>query len=139
MNLPLSIPNAPVDEAINLYDRRGEEDASDFGVGGTRVFSRIDRISWATEDSPALLVGTTSDWRLLPTLMDGSEVVTLGRYMPALMSVSDLPNILVRARGGEDKWWDPALPALLALVKASWWELAEGSTSWLSLVDMDTP
>jgi hypothetical protein len=134
-NLPSSISNKLIDEAIELFDRRSEEGSGDFGVGGSRVFSQIDSISSTREESPALLVAATDDWQLLPTLVGDSEVNSLGHYIPRVMSVSDLPMILTRARGGEAKWWDPALPALLALVKATWRDLSEGSTGgWLSLV-----
>jgi hypothetical protein len=139
MNFPSSIPNAKIDEAVRLFDQRVIEDTSDFGVAGTRVFSPIGRTAAATGGSPVLLVETVNDWHQLPTLIgplrDGHEVMTMGRYTPTLMSVSDLPSILARARGGDDQWWEPALPALLALLKAAWWALYEASDNgWLSLV-----
>jgi hypothetical protein len=86
-----------------------------------------------------MCVRQNDDWQVLPTwrgpLKGGKPIRVFGRFVPALMSISDLPIVLTRARGGDDQWWDPALPALLALLQGITWYLTyETDNGWISLV-----
>lgn len=136
--LPESVSDPDLDDAIQLYDQRWEADLETALPAGTDVltFPVSDTESW-----PLLMAGTM---RRTPgrqvalgwegPLIGRNLINVQGRYGPAWMTVERLAGLAALGRGQATQWWDPALPSLIAFLRAlSFDVIMRSSTAGLNL------
>ncbi|MEI5519862.1 hypothetical protein WB401_30735 [Streptomyces brasiliscabiei] len=132
--LPIGVPTPHLEEAIALYDQR----VAVFGAGllgaGTQVLSEEHH---KDDPLPVIAVAPLSAWQGLPswqgTPADGTPVVVWGRFAPRGLSLGQLRDLLALSNP-HAAWWQPQLPALVALLQAlSLYLLRHTTHGWLSL------
>ncbi|MEU4699818.1 hypothetical protein [Nonomuraea dietziae] len=135
-DLPADVANAPVHDAIKLYDQRACAHPSGLTSPGTLMLSR----DWRDGDPlPIFFVSPLRAWDMLPTwqgaLYRGTPMTTRGRFAPHLMSLREVRAVLAQASSHSIRWWEPELPAIIALLQAlSYYLIHYTSVGWLSLV-----
>ncbi|MFI7632295.1 hypothetical protein [Microbispora rosea] len=135
-DLPTDVANAPVHDAIKLYDQRVCAHPTGLTSPGTLMLSP----DWRDGDPPPIfLVSPLPAWGMLPTwqgaLHQGTPMTTRGRFTPHLISLREVRAVLAQAPAHSIRWWEPELPALIALLQAlSYYLTHYTSAGWLSLV-----
>jgi hypothetical protein len=70
---------------------------------------------------PAITVSPLAGWQGVPSwqgaLLDGTPIIVWGRYVPHSLSLGQLRDLLVLT-SPLAAWWQPQLPALIALLQA---------------------
>ncbi|MFE7509884.1 hypothetical protein ACFU8I_01405 [Streptomyces sp. NPDC057540] len=134
--LPVDVPNEPVRAAIDLYDQRVCAHPTGLTSPGTLMLPSDHR----DEDPlPIFLVSARPVWDMLPTwqgaLDRGTPMTTLGRFAPHISSLREVRTVLAQTPMRTSPWWEPELPALIALLQALSNYLAHDTAGgWLSLV-----
>ncbi|MEU1388512.1 MULTISPECIES: hypothetical protein [unclassified Nonomuraea] len=134
--LPADVANAPIHNAIKLYDQRVCVHPTGLTGPGTRMLSP----DWRDGDpAPILLVNSLPAWDMLSTwhgaLDQGTPMTTRGRFAPYFVSLRDVRTVLAQTSVYSPRWWEPELPALFVLLQAlSHYLTYHTSAGWLSLV-----
>lgn len=135
-DLPVDVANAPVHDAIKLYDQRVCIHPTGLTSPGTRMLSP----DWRDGDPvPIFLVSPLPAWDMLSTwqgaLDRGIPMTTRGRFIPHLVSLREVRAVLAQTSAHRIRWWEPELPAIIALLQAlSHYLTHYTSAGWLSLV-----
>ncbi|WP_043224298.1 hypothetical protein [Streptomyces sp. NRRL F-5193] len=134
-DLPSFVPAPEIQQAITLYDERVAASGSGLLGAGTKVLSDEHQY-----DDPAMVIVATSlpAWRELPSVKgtpaDGQALTVWGRYVPRDFSLRTLRDLLQLTRPYPEDWWQPQLPALIALLQSIAVYLGAYTTyGWISL------
>jgi hypothetical protein len=117
--LPWSVEDGVVGPAVELYDRRVEQDRGAL-VAGTESLARLGEES---ETLPLLCAQRLSAWQDVPgwegRIVDRRGLLRLhGRWLVDMLTVDRLVQMLSGTGGEAEGWWDPGLPALVLLLRA---------------------
>ncbi|MGE7389358.1 hypothetical protein ACQKM2_28185 [Streptomyces sp. NPDC004126] len=133
---PADVPNASVRAAIDLYDRRVCAHPTGLTSPGTIMLTPDYRDG---DPLPIVLVSPLPAWDMLPTwqgpLSGGTPMTTRGRFTPHVISLREVRAVLGLTPTRTTPWWEPELPALIALLQAlSMYLTYDTAGGWLSLV-----
>jgi hypothetical protein len=116
---PAPVFNLALEDAIDLYDKRTEQDSASALPAGTAVLTNL---TVASPEMPLLVVsssgerGFVSGW--LGPLRSGAKVETTGQYFPRLIGLGTISSILKGAGEKTADWWEPELPYLILMLRA---------------------
>ncbi|MFE2285595.1 hypothetical protein ACFXDJ_15680 [Streptomyces sp. NPDC059443] len=133
--LPAHLPDRALSDAIALYDQRVAEHGAGLLAPGTRVLSGDHR-----DGDPllALVARSLPAWQGVPSWQgvprDKKPITVWGRYVPDGLSLGNLRALLALTNRHPGQWWQPQLPALVALLQALIIYMnAYTSNGWISL------